>query len=139
MPGESKISSLRRSRVSFSTWNINGLDDSVLSDKLDNLDFLNHVNKFDFIVLTETWTRRKVFVPDYNCFNSIDAQRSNSSKGRSSGGIVILYKIYLAHHVAKSKVSHNFIWCKLDKSLMGTEEHVYVCGAYNGYIPTRKL
>ena len=71
MPGESKISSLRRSRVSFnSTWNINGLDDSVLGDKLDNLDFLNHVNKFDFIVLTETWTRRKVFDPDYNCFNS---------------------------------------------------------------------
>ena len=130
MPGESKISSLRRSRVSFSTWNINGLDDSVLGDKLDNLDFLNHVNKFDFIVLTETWTHRKVFVPDYNCFNSIDTQRSNSSKGRSSGGIMILYKNYLAHHVTKSKVSHNFTWCKLDKSLMGTEEHVYVCGAY---------
>ena len=43
---------------------------------------------------------------------------------------MILYKNYLAHHVTKSKVSHNFIWCKLDKSLMGTEEHVYVCGAY---------
>ena len=77
MPGESKISSLRRSRVSFSTWNINGLDDSVLGDKLDNLDFLNHVNKFDFVVLTETWTRRKVFVPDYNCFNYILLIRSD--------------------------------------------------------------
>ena len=78
----------------LSTWNINGLDDSVLGDKLDNLDFLNHVNKFDFIVLTETWTRRKVVVPDYNCYNSIDTQRSNSSKDRSSGGIMILYKNY---------------------------------------------
>ena len=64
----------------LSTLNINGLDDSVLGDKLDNLDFLNHVNIFDFIVLTETWTRRKVVVPDYNCYNSIDTQRSNSSK-----------------------------------------------------------
>ena len=28
-----------------------------------------------------------------------------------------------------------YLWCKLDKSLMGTEEHVYVCGAY---IPPEK-
>ena len=32
--------------------------------------------------------------------------------------------------MTKSKVSHNFMWSKLDKILMETEEHVYVCGAY---------
>lgn len=131
MPGESTGKCLRQSpRLSFSTWNINGLVDRVLGNKFEVCDFLNHVNRFDFIVLTETWTRRTVFVPNFKCFSSVDKPRSNSSKGRSSGGILVLYKNCFAPHVTLEKRSHNFIWFKVDKTLMGTAEDVFVCGTY---------
>ena len=29
------------------------------------------------------------------------------------------------------KASTNFIWCKLDKSCLGTTQDIYLCGAYN--------
>lgn len=125
MPGECGSFSCK---VSLSSWNINGLVDSVVGDKTENRDFLNHVNKFDFIFLTETWTRESVFVPGFKCF--VSKPQSKSSKGRLSGGIVLLYKNQFASFVTIGKTSSNLVWCKIDKILMGTKQHVYICGVY---------
>ena len=127
MPGEGHRSSFSQ-KVSFSTWNINGLVDGVLGDKIENEDFLNHVNRFDFIFLTETWTHKTVFVPGFKCIST--KPQSNSSKGRLSGGIILLYKNHLATYITIEKTSNNLIWCKIDKVLMGTQDHVYICGVY---------
>ena len=45
------------SRISFSTWNINGLSNKTLGDKLQNNNFLS--NRCDFVILTEICNRSR--------------------------------------------------------------------------------
>ena len=41
-----------------------------MGDKFDNPDFLSRINKFDFVVLTETWSHQTVHTPGFKCFTS---------------------------------------------------------------------
>ena len=83
MPGQGKGFTFSgrntKRRLSFSMWNVNGLHDRILGNKFENADFISHLNNFDFLVLTETWTHRTVIVPSFVCFNSIDNNKSNTS------------------------------------------------------------
>ena len=130
------MSSFSRS-VSLSTWNISDLVDGVLGNKFKNEDFLNHVNRFDLIFLTETWTRKTVFVPGFKCF--ITQLQSNISKGRLSGSIIILllYKDCLPFYITIEKTSNNLKCCNVDKVLIGMKQHKLFI--YVEIHPTRKL
>ena len=129
------VSSVReRKRITLSTWNINGISDRILGDKFGISDFVQCVSKIDILVLTETWTHKMVHTSDFKCFCST---RSNSYKssniptsGRISGGVMVFVKNHLASKVNLKKSTNNFVWCEIDKEIMGTETHVYLCGVY---------
>ena len=117
------------SRISFSTWNVNGLSHKILGDKLQNSDFTNSINSCDFIVLTETWNRSQIEISGYNSFTS-PLNKSNSS-GRQSGGISFLFRNKFQEKITLIQKSNNFIWCKLSKEILGyAEKDIYICGLY---------
>ena len=137
MPGEChdvlSESRAREKRLAFSTWNINGINDRIMGNKFDNPDFLSRINKFDFVVLTETWSHQTVHAPAFKCFTST-TNDSNSMRitrsGRSSGGVMIFVKNNIASNVSPQKSSKNLLWCQFDKRLTGLENHIFSCGAY---------
>ena len=50
------------SKLSFFAWNINGLSSKSLGDKLQNVDCLNMINDFDFLIFCETWNETNIEV-----------------------------------------------------------------------------
>ena len=46
--------SRRNKKVSFTAWNIRGVSDKVIGDKLQNDCFISNIKNNDIIVLTET-------------------------------------------------------------------------------------
>ena len=82
---------MRSSFMSFSAWNINGLSNKILGDKLDNNDFLDSINNCDFVALSEIWNRSHIELPEYNSFTSL-SNKSNST-GRQSGRIAFFSKV----------------------------------------------
>ena len=139
MPGQRNIctalgeSRVHKKRLVFSAWNINGINDRILGDKFNNLDFLSCINKFDFLVLTETWTHQTVHTPGFKCFTSTPMDysfKTVTKNGRSSDGVMIFVKNSIASYISVQKSSKNFIWCQIDKRLSGSENHIYFCGAY---------
>ena len=80
-----------KSKLSFLALNINGISSISIGDKWQNIDFLNMINNFDFIILSETWKCTDVEISGLSISNS--RCYSDSRKGgRNSGGIVLLYK-----------------------------------------------
>ena len=62
--------SWRNKKVSFTAWNIRGVSDKVIGDKLQNDCFISNIKNNDIIVLTETWTRTDVQVSGFKSFVS---------------------------------------------------------------------
>ena len=81
-----QISALR-----IGSWNVRGLA-SKRNYKLKDQSFVEYLQEYDIIILTETWTNTKcdLSLPDYNYF-SIHRPRPTRAK-RDSGGIVVYYK-----------------------------------------------
>ena len=69
----------RESILSLSCWNIHGLTDRLrFGNKLTNEEFINHINKHDIVILTESWMKDD---------RSNAAQKTYKKKtGRLSGG-----------------------------------------------------
>ena len=116
------------SRISFSTWNINGLSSKSLGDKLLNRDFLSNINHCDFVMLTEIWNRSKLDIPGFKSFTILSNQKSPS--GRQSGGISFLFKDKFENRITMIQNSNHSLWCKLSKDIWGYSKDVYVCGLY---------
>ena len=128
MPGQiSDCPQLRKQTLSFSAWNVKDLVDRILGDKFENQDFIDHLNKFDSIVLSETWTNRSVDVLDYKCISSTEQKRN---KGRLSGGVMILYKNQFSSKVVIQKRSKYYIWIQIDKSLLRKTKDLFLCRVY---------
>ena len=114
--------------LSFFAWNVNGLFSKSLGNKLQSTDFLNMVNGFDYIIITETWKCTDVEVAGYRCI----IQDGTVSKigGRNSGGIILLYKNILQDWISITKTSPNFLSFKINKSHAKTMKDLYICGLY---------
>ena len=94
------------SRISLSTWNINGIRNKILGNKLQNNDFLESINQYDFVVLTELWNHSQIEAPGYKSFTT-PSNKTNSS-GRQSGGISLSFKSRFQNEVALVKNSNIF-------------------------------
>ena len=115
-------------KLSFFAWNINGLFPKSLGNKLQSTDFLNMVNRFYFIIMTETWKCTDVEVAGYWCI--IQDGTVSKSGGRNSGRIILLYKNILHDWISITKTSPNFLWFKINKSYAKTMKDLYICGLY---------
>ena len=116
-------------RISFCSWNINGLYSKVLGNKSDYIDFKDIVNKHDFIILTETWTNAIPKVENY-CAITVCPHKKQGKSGRNSGGISLLYKNSYQNFVEIVKSSNNFVWCRISKHILGKHKDLFICGVY---------
>ena len=82
--------------ISISHWNIKGLHDPIFGCKIQSVEFLDSLDNYDINILTETWgCSHDITVPNFE----VEVIKSNKIKskksGRSSGGILVLYKKHL--------------------------------------------
>ena len=121
--------------ISFSTWNINGIFSKVLGDKTKNKDFTDSISKVDFIFITETWTNTCLNIPGFEVINSQTAKPVSNQACRQSGGISLLFKTKFKKYVSIIKNTKNFLWSKISKEILNSDQDLYICGAY---IPPEK-
>jgi hypothetical protein len=57
------------SRLSLSAWNINGLKQNIIGNKLTNGDFIQNIKDHDLIFQTETWSKEANSVPGFNAIS----------------------------------------------------------------------
>ena len=112
--------------LKFLSYNIEGL-----SGKINNDEFLSHINKYDFVTLVETW------MPDVETLNipgfySFSEGRPKHRKAKKfSVGISVLVKKSLRKGVKfLSSVSSKFVWWKSEKSFFSLKKDIYVCSVY---------
>ena len=97
--------------ICISHWNIKRLHDPIFSCKFQSTDFINSLKINDINILTETWgCSHDISIPNFES-KFIKPNKLKSKKtGRSSGGIVILFKKYLKSKTEVIKKHSNYIW-----------------------------
>ena len=113
-------------------WNIQGL-----VKKLCDLDFLQSINHYDVIFLTETWCNKHSNIK-INGYTEFSCPRPKSSRRarRDSGGLVIYCKNPIAEGVKLIKSNDKGImWVKFDKMFFSLERDTFFCLTY---IPPEK-
>lgn len=115
-------------KLSFFAWNINGLSSKTFGDKLQNYDYLNMINNFDFIILSETWKKSNVQI--VGCKTVVTNTTKTGNHGRNSGGLALIYKSKFDDWISIQKSSPNFLWFKIKNQCSKTEKDLYACGTY---------
>lgn len=108
-------------------WNIEGL-----LGKAGECDFIQYINTFDIVCLTETFLD---FSSNLDCFPEfVQFHRPGSklsTQGRRSGGVSVLVKKRLENKVRLLDFDvDNIVLLQLDKELMMTDQHVILCATY---------
>ena len=118
------------SKLSFTSWNVNGINHKILGNKLNNFDFLSNIKNHDFIFLNETWSKEVDSIPGFKAVSTQTAPPRTTSSSRISGGITLLYKTKFNPTVSTEKLTKNFLWSKIDKSALGSSHDLFICGVY---------
>ena len=116
------------SKLSFFAWNINGLSSKSLGDKLQNVDCLNMINDFDFLIFCETWNETNIEVTGYR--SVVTGTSKTTKSGRNSGGLALLYKNEFHDWITVEKASPNFLWFKISRQYTKAAKDIFVCGIY---------
>ena len=89
---------------SVSHWNIKGLHDNIFGCKLQSAEFLKNISKHDIIILTETWgCSHDISIPNFEVKIIPPNKLKNKKSGRSSGGVIVLYRTYLENRIELQK------------------------------------
>ena len=109
-------------------WNVYGLSKAKLNDPT----FVSVFNSYDFVVLSETWTRTEdiINIPDFQPFTAHRLERSSNSSKQARGGVIIYVKEKLLDGVSVIKTSSDLIWLKLDRDFFGFKNDIILCGFY---------
>ena len=73
------------------------------------------INDFDFVILSETWSEPNVEVAGYR--SVVTGTSKTAKRGRSSGGLALLYKNEFHDWISVEKASPNFLWFKEAKTI----------------------
>ena len=112
--------------LKFLSYNAEGL-----SGKINNNEFLSHINKYDFVTLVETWMPdgETLSIPGFYSFSK--GRATHRKAKRFSVGISVLVKKSLRKGVKFfSSVSSKFVWWKLEISLFNLKKDIYGCSVY---------
>ena len=114
--------------MSIMCWNIDGLH-----SKIRDVDCLEYINKFDIVVLVETFVEGSYNVsntfPAYDMFACPAVKLS--SQGRRSGGVMVLVKKYLSGYVEHiHTLFDQILVVKLSKSLFKSTYDIMMVAAY---------
>lgn len=119
-------------KLSFCTWNINGLHNNLYGNKTACLDFLNTVKKHDFILITETWSKQALDIEGYQelSLDPLKNKNTHNTGGRKSGGLTLLYKNNFKNKITLEHSDTNHFWCKISKSAYSLQKDLFVCCTY---------
>ena len=112
--------------LKFLSYNVEGLP-----SKINNNEFLSHINKYDFVTLVETWMPdgETLNIPGFYSFSK--GRPKHRKAKRFSAGISVLVKKSLRKGVKFfSSASSKFVWWKLENSLFNLKKDIYVCSVY---------
>ena len=118
--------------ISVAQWNIKGLHDLIFGCKFQLSDFTNSLLNHDINILTETWgCSHEINLPNYGVKSVKPNKIKGKKSGRSSGGIIVLYKTYLKSEIEFVKFHKNYTWIKLkslrmSNVLMGNTNTLYI-------------
>ena len=112
--------------LKFLSYNVEGL-----SSKINNNEFLSHINKHDFVTLAEIWMHdgESLNIPGFYSFSK--GRPKHRKAKRFPAGISVLVKKSFRKGVKFfSSVSSKFVWWKLEKSFFNLKKDIYVCSVY---------
>ena len=93
---------------SVSHWNIKGLHDNIFGCKLQSAEFKKKNSKDDIVILRETWgCSHDISIPNFEVKIIPPNKLKNKKSGRSSGGVIVLYRTYLKNRIEVIKVHSN--------------------------------
>lgn len=103
--------------------------------KLSDVDFINYVQSYDVIFLTETWLTKTVNfncdIQGYTCEHIFGNKSAGVKKGRFSGGISIYYKNCFKDKIkVLEKNQSGLMWIKISKDVFSFVQDVYICITY---------
>ena len=103
-----------------------------LKSKLDNPSFLELIQKYDIIILTETWKANtlKINIEGFWDYSQVCSKHKNAI--RHPGGIAVLAKNHIRFGLNLVEDTERFLWFRL-------ENDIFLCGAYmppNNTTPT---
>ena len=110
--------------LSISHLNIKGLHDARAGCKLSDNNFLKNV--------LNQGCDHDISVPGFEKI-ILKPNKKQHVSGRSSGGIVLFYKVHLKGRIHLLKCSKNYIWIELKScinDLSATSEDIYLCAIY---------
>ena len=114
--------------LSISYLNIHGLH-GALGCKIPELTniLINDIN-----VLAETWTcDHDKNIQNFEYIELSPNKMTGKNKGRSSGGLIIYYKLHLRSHIKIIRKQKTHIWLEIDKQiLLNTQHNLKVCFTY---------
>jgi exonuclease III len=109
--------------LAFTTWNVNG----GLRTKIDDADFVNSVNMYDFISLVETSCQN---VTSCCLKGYLAIHRTRKVFSKRKGGVALYYAKRHKKGVQKVSDREGCIWVKLDQHHFGISKPIYLCVLY---------
>ena len=115
---------------------MNGAHDSTFGCKFQSNDFIKSLTSYDINILTETWGCSHEFdIPQFEKKVILPSKLKGRKSGRSSGGIIILYKSYLKSKIEFTKICPNYLWFKLknfssSNILTGNTKYLHIRAVY---------
>lgn len=112
--------------VSVAAWNIHGL-----KSKVTDSDFINLIEKYDIVLLSETWLSVNESCM-LNGFEHVLVNRPRRNRaGRNSGGLAVYYKSHIKRGVTITKIDPcGIIWLKLSRQFFSLESDIYISHVY---------
>ena len=106
-----------------------------LKRKLNDLDFIELVKKYDILLFSETWLsgadNSNFDIQGYTCDHIFGNKSVGTKKGRYSGGLSIYYKNCFKDKIKiVEKNQCGILWVKIQSDLFRFEEDVYICNLY---------
>lgn len=114
-------------------WNIQGLRSSVFGIKSQHSDFKKEIMDSDIIILQETWNVRDLSTGCPIGFREIvlpSTKLKGVTQGRESGGMLIWYRAHLITSITDIQIGKNNIWLKIQKDIVSTDRHIFLCATY---------
>ena len=104
--------------------------------KFQSDDFIKSLTSYDINILTETWGCSHEFdIPQFEKKVILPSKLKGRKSGRSSDGIIILYKSHLKTKIEFTKICPNYLWFKLknfssSNILTGNTKYLHICAVY---------
>ena len=103
--------------------------------KLSDPDFLDYINSYDIVILSETWLSHKsaynLNIEGYEAVHLYGNKSPQTRRGRYSGGISVYYISYLSSKVyIVEKQQCGIIWLKLCRCLFHFDSDIFLCTTY---------